>query len=249
MKLVPILKRVGGGRGGRGVDCVVAHAIVDDAFDPGPFSWRLSGGYVVRNFKANGKWHIEGMHRLVLGATPGLCVDHVNRNRLDNRRANLREVTNAQNAQNRKTHKHSGTGVRAVSRDDRKGMNGFFAVRMHVGGRRKRFGSYRTIAEAEQAAIQARAALLPYSNETCAWSKEALDATAKDGMEATLRAGDDARPTKSVPAAKAAQKVQARRAASIPSSVQSGAMVARQAHTLEAASSTLASAPTLPSAA
>lgn len=41
------------------------------------------------------------MHRLIMQARPGQIVDHINRNRLDNRKANLRFVNAEQNAWNR----------------------------------------------------------------------------------------------------------------------------------------------------
>lgn len=40
------------------------------------------------------------LHRFILGAGPGIEVDHVNRDGLDCRRSNLRRATRAQNAQN-----------------------------------------------------------------------------------------------------------------------------------------------------
>ncbi len=42
------------------------------------------------------------MHRLILGATSGSQIDHVNHNGLDNRRCNLRLCTRSQNAANQR---------------------------------------------------------------------------------------------------------------------------------------------------
>jgi hypothetical protein len=42
------------------------------------------------------------MHRFILGVPPEILVDHRDGNGLNNRRLNLRECTNAQNAANRK---------------------------------------------------------------------------------------------------------------------------------------------------
>jgi hypothetical protein len=42
------------------------------------------------------------MHREVLKVPDGMFVDHINRNGLDNRKANLRPATTAQNVQHRK---------------------------------------------------------------------------------------------------------------------------------------------------
>lgn len=47
------------------------------------------------------------MHQEILGLLPGLIVDHINGNTLDNTRENLRYVTPSQNAQNRR--KRDGT--------------------------------------------------------------------------------------------------------------------------------------------
>ena len=49
-----------------------------------------------------GKYEYETtyLHRYALGATEGEYVDHINGNRLDNRKVNLRKCTNAQNLRN-----------------------------------------------------------------------------------------------------------------------------------------------------
>lgn len=63
------------------------------------------------------------LHRILMAPPPGLKVDHINRNGLDNRRENLRLVDQAQNAWNARgrrgafkgVHKHMG-GFRAEIR-------------------------------------------------------------------------------------------------------------------------------------
>jgi hypothetical protein len=55
--------------------------------------WRYAVATVGRGKKI-------AMHRLILGVLPGLAVDHINGDTLDNRRANLRVISNASNIQN-----------------------------------------------------------------------------------------------------------------------------------------------------
>ncbi len=42
------------------------------------------------------------VHRLIMGSPPGADVDHINGDKLDNRRCNLRVVSHAKNCQNRR---------------------------------------------------------------------------------------------------------------------------------------------------
>lgn len=54
------------------------------------------------------------MHRLITGATPGQHVDHANGDGLDNRRANIRICTHAQNMGNRSKLKNSGQPYKGI---------------------------------------------------------------------------------------------------------------------------------------
>jgi hypothetical protein len=77
-------------RGGR----VVATATVDDddfaRIDR--HNWSLMGSRARRTVRKAGRSHTVLMHRDVMGATvgDGISVEHVNGNKLDNRRDNLR---------------------------------------------------------------------------------------------------------------------------------------------------------------
>lgn len=77
-------------------------AIIDeiDAAQSG-HRWHLSSGYVKRGDYVNGKWRPVSLHRVITNAPPGVPVDHINGNELDNRRVNLRVCTPQVNSQNR----------------------------------------------------------------------------------------------------------------------------------------------------
>jgi hypothetical protein len=47
------------------------------------------------------------MHREVLNVLDNMLIDHINRKGLDNRKANLRPATQAQNMRNRKKHHYN----------------------------------------------------------------------------------------------------------------------------------------------
>ena len=56
----------------------------------------------------------EYMHRAIMKTPPGLYTDHINRNKLDNRRCNLRVVTQSRNISNRNRDPRNKSGVTGV---------------------------------------------------------------------------------------------------------------------------------------
>lgn len=73
--------------------------------------WRLVSRYLATTI--NGKTLY--LHHLVIGQPlNGLVVDHINRNRFDNRKENLRICTQSENRMNSVIAKHNSTGFKGV---------------------------------------------------------------------------------------------------------------------------------------
>jgi hypothetical protein len=58
--------------------------------------YKNDGGYAVRRYRHS----TLRMHRFIMNTPKGLHTDHINHDRLDNRKSNLRAVSAAMNAQN-----------------------------------------------------------------------------------------------------------------------------------------------------
>jgi hypothetical protein len=96
-----------------------AFALVDDAdYDwLMQWKWRLnSKGYAIRSYYVDYQEIVLNMHRVILDAQRGQFVDHIDGNRLNNTRANLRFVTQQQNLEYRRVFSSSKTGLKGVSR-------------------------------------------------------------------------------------------------------------------------------------
>lgn len=79
-------------------------------------NWTLSNrGYALRSAYNKGMSKTILMHRAVLNAKKGLIVDHINHDKLDNQKINLRLCTNSQNQQNSKSKKNSTSIYKGVS--------------------------------------------------------------------------------------------------------------------------------------
>jgi hypothetical protein len=83
-------------------DGALVECIVDDDiyFELNKFTWHISNGYVQRH---EGNTSIR-IHRHIMGAENGdnTIIDHINNNRLDNRKVNLRISNSSLNNHNRK---------------------------------------------------------------------------------------------------------------------------------------------------
>lgn len=148
---------------------VVAHALIDEcdaalAAQPG---WYLHSRYVVRKeWVPPDQWPAYWLHREVLGLDRDdpRRVDHINRDRLDCRRANLRIATHAENMQN--VPARTGTSRhRGVYWDTECQM---WRARAQIGGRRHYLGRYSDEEEAAAVASAFRAEHMPFSDDAAA---------------------------------------------------------------------------------
>lgn len=100
-----------------------ARAIVDDdKFNElNKHEWHLNAyGYAARKVElprtdSRRKRKDIKMHHIVLKPKEGLYTDHINRDRLDNRRFNLRNVTSSQNNRNASLSARNTSGYKGVS--------------------------------------------------------------------------------------------------------------------------------------
>lgn len=101
--------------------------------------------YVTRPVrKTDGGWTAQFLHTFLTGLP---LVDHRNGNGLDNRRANLREATHAENMRNRGPLSTNTSGFKGVSPDKTRGK---WRAQIQVDGKVYRLGCYAT---AEAAAL------------------------------------------------------------------------------------------------
>jgi hypothetical protein len=135
------------------VDAVDADLLADSR-------WQCSiEGYAVRYVRCAPKPRQKlALHRLVLERAIGRQLfeyeqaDHINGDRLDNRRSNLRTASITQNRQNRARPKNNTSGVKGVFW--MAGKNEWYAY-ISVNGKRKALGRYSTKEEAAARRAQA----------------------------------------------------------------------------------------------
>ena len=130
----------------------------------GIFRWKVSrgtrkSGAVAGKVTRQGYIHIGfsgklyAAHRLawlfVFGTWPKHEIDHINRNKADNRIENLRDITRSENKQNTvAAYSNNGTGLLGVSKLSGKRL---FSARIMVSGKAKCLGTFTDPIEASRA--------------------------------------------------------------------------------------------------
>ena len=115
------------------------------------YYWRIDKqGYVVTT-KHNLKPSVFGMHNIVMNcSSKEIVVDHIYHQTNDNRKSELRLVTNQQNGMNRKLPINNTSGCVGVAKSKNRWL-----AKIKVNGKNLSLGSYLTKEEAIQARIDA----------------------------------------------------------------------------------------------
>lgn len=108
------------------------------------YSWCISAkGYAVASINN----HVKKMHQYLIDIPDGMVVDHINRNKLDNRRTNLRICTAKENGRNISS-KNKVHGIR-------KTPCGKYSVRITADRKERYIGTFSSYAEAVEARHEA----------------------------------------------------------------------------------------------
>ena len=78
------------------------------------FYWYVDAGYMKNRIEVNGKRRVLAMHRLIMNANKNQMIDHINQNRSDNRKSNLRFANKAQNSINSGVRTDNLSGFRGI---------------------------------------------------------------------------------------------------------------------------------------
>lgn len=122
------------------------------------WKWCFDGSYAKRRAKSNEEGaRFVYMHRVIAKPSEDEVVDHINRDKLDNQRSNLRTLSDQSlNILNQALSKRNKTGARGVVRlpAGRRKPERYVAY-ISVKDKTKYLGTFLTVDEAEQARIAA----------------------------------------------------------------------------------------------
>lgn len=117
-----------------------ASALVDDDDyqTVAQYKWNPRNGYAVTYINTYTDFCSVSMHGLIMGRRPNMDIDHINRNRLDNRRSNLRHCTRSENCLNSGP-RSPASGFKGVYWNNRKSK---WRVELTYKGKRIRVGHF-----------------------------------------------------------------------------------------------------------
>ena len=118
------------------------------------FSWYYTDGYASTKIQGQTIY----MHRLIMNPLSNMSVDHIDRNGLNNQRANLRICSHSENHQNKGSNKNSSSSYRNVYPNRHR-----WRAQIKINGRKINGGTFDTEEQANQAAIELRQKYMPFS--------------------------------------------------------------------------------------
>jgi hypothetical protein len=132
------------------------------------YSWIIVKHYNILYVSSNkygkgGKRQTVLLHRYLTDCPKGIFIDHKDGDGLNNRRSNFREVTNAENGQNRNNYAKNSTGFRGVTYNKRDNR---YKAQLQVNGKSMYLGYYADFELAKSIVIEARKKHMPFSTET-----------------------------------------------------------------------------------
>lgn len=95
--------------------------------------------------------HSVRLHRFIMNCPCGVQIDHINRNKLDNRKCNLRFSNFLENANNKGLYKNNVSGCKGVHKNN----DGKYVSRFQYNNKRYNLGTFNTLEEAINARKEA----------------------------------------------------------------------------------------------
>ena len=123
----------------------------------GKYKWYCSNGYAATKRGEDGKTKYILMHRLIMGEPVKMQIDHINADRSDNRRCNLRIVTSSENSRRQLPQSNTASSYKGISWY---GSDRVWVARIFVDGENIYLG--RSIDEKTAARIYDYAAVMYY---------------------------------------------------------------------------------------
>ena len=125
----------------------------EDFLEFSQYSWHLTNGYPSRH-KNDGSGQKMYLHRMIAKTPDHLHTDHINGDKLDNRKKNLRNVTASQNHMNRRKDTRNGLTSQLKGASYHKASKRWRS-RIKVGDKQIALGYFNTAMEAHTAYIKA----------------------------------------------------------------------------------------------